>query len=392
MLVAGSMPSPAWADVFILENGGRLEAQWLNRDEQPLTKYIIRRGRTTLLLPLAQVREAIRQSPTEAEYARRAALAGTTAADQWELAEWCRQNSLAEQRKAHLARVIELDPNHTRARGALGYYFLKGEWTTRADFQRHEGYEFYRGKWRLPQEIEILESRSRSDLAEKEWLSKLRRWRRDLDAPDKAKAAFAALMAVKDPIAVGPIDAAFSHERVRSVKAIYADMLTHIKTPAAMKALVEHALNDPDEEVFYYCIDRLAEARPPHIGDPLIAALKDNSNPRVNRAATGLARLGDKSAISPLIDALITTHTEVVNNPLAGATTTGFGTGGAFMQKGDDGPKLNVYHIQNQPVLDALTKLTSANFSFDKKAWRYWYAQEKVSLEASQPTIDVRRQ
>ena len=38
---------------------------------------------------------------------------------------------------------------------------------------------------------------------------------------------------------------------------------------------------------------------------------------------------------------------------------------------------MNVYHVHNQPVLDALSKLTSADFGFDKKAWRIWYAQEK---------------
>jgi hypothetical protein len=392
IFAAGLIAVPAWADTLLLENGGKIEGQWLNREEQPLTRYVIRQANTTLILPLSQVREAIAQSPAEREYTRRAAVAGDTAEAQWQLAQWCRQAGLTRQRELHLARVIELDPNHAAARGALGFQFLKGQWVTREGFHRNEGYEYYRGKWRTPQEIEILESRSRTELAEKEWLTKLRRWRRELDSPDKAAAARASLLAVKDPLAVGPIDGVFSRERVRAVKYLYADMLVNIGTTAALKALVERALSDPDEEVFYYVVDRLAAVRPPHIEDPLIAALRDNNNVRVNRGAIALARLGEKSAISPLIDALVTTHTEIVRpGPLAGADTASFGSFGTFAKRGDDGPKLNIYYIHNQAVLDALTRLTGANFAFDKKAWRYWYAQERVAQEAGQPMVDARR-
>src|SRR5438105_2321453 len=63
---------PLIADTFILEHGGQIEGQWLNREEQPLTKYEVRRDGITLTLPLAQVKEAIVQPPAELEYARRA--------------------------------------------------------------------------------------------------------------------------------------------------------------------------------------------------------------------------------------------------------------------------------------------------------------------------------
>jgi len=155
--------------------------------------------------------------------------------------------------------------------------------------------------------------------------------------------------------------------------------------------LVEQALDDPDEEVFFFCLDRLVQLQPPHVAKPFIAALKDNNNVRVNRGATALGRLRDKTAISPLIDALTTTHSRVINDgPCAEATTAGFANGTTFMKKGD-AAELQVFHIQNQPVLDALSKLTGVNFSFDQKAWRYWYAQEKVARESSQATVDTRR-
>jgi hypothetical protein len=60
--------------------------------------------------------------------------------------------------------------------------------------------------------------------------------------------------------------------------------------------------------------------------------------------------------------------------------------------KQNEGPQVQIVHMQNQQVLDALGKLTGASFGFNQTSWRYWYAQEKIAQEASQPAIDARRQ
>ena len=379
----------ACADIFVLESGGRVEGEWVNREEQPRTSYKVKQGGAMLTVPAQQVREVIRQSAAELEYARRATTTADTVEEQWTLAEWCKSNALPRQREVHLRRIVELNPNHQQARYALGYQFVKGEWITRSDARRQEGYEFYRGKWRLPQEIEILESQARTELAEKEWLTRLRRWRRDLDNRERAKSAHASLTAIDDPIAVRPIGELFTRERVRSVKSLYADILARINNREALAVLVDRALSDPDEEVFYYCIGLLAKSQTPHIGDPFVAALKDNDNRKVTRGAMALGELVDKTAISPLIEALITTHKQIIDTGELNTTT--FGSGGAAMQRGN-GRELQIYHVHNQPVLDALSKLTSVDFGFDKKAWRYWYAQEKIARESSAPAVDIRRQ
>src|SRR5207237_8753552 len=124
---------------------------------------------------------------------------------------------------------------------------------------------------------------------------------------------------------------------------------------------------------------KLVELRKPRIGDLFIAVLKDSDNTKVNRAAAALTHLQDKSAISPLIDALKTTHTRVINNgPGADATTTAFTNSGAHMRKGD-GPEVQIVHVQNQPVLDALTKMTGADFGYEQRAWLYWSAQVDIA-------------
>jgi hypothetical protein len=158
--------------------------------------------------------------------------------------------------------------------------------------------------------------------------------------------------------------------------------------------LVERCLGDADEEVFHYCLGKLAALQPPRVADPFIAALKDEYNARINRAAMALARLGDRSAISPLIDALITTHTHVLPGaPGTGpnSTTTSFSDSGTGLKQ-NEGPKVIVAHVQNQHVLGALSKLSGVNFGFDQRAWRYWHAQEKIAAEAANPITDARRQ
>jgi HEAT repeat protein len=381
--VALVFSAPASADTFLLDTGGQIQGHWLNREEANPATFQIRRAGVTITLAADRVQESTRQTPADLEYARRAPLAADTPQAQWDLAEWCRSAALSSERKIHLQRVIDLDPGHTRARQALGYMFLGGQWITKEDARRSEGYELYRGKWRTPQEIEILESRSRHELAEKEWLARLKKWRRDLDDPDKHRFAWDSLSAIRDPIAIPPLAQFFAKERVRKVKGLYADILAQINTPQAIQVLIDRALNDPDEEVFHYCLGTLAQNNDPRLTAAFITALRDPQNIKVNRGAVALARLGDKSAISPLIDALTTTHMQVVRQGLgAEATTSAFSNDGTFMKKGD-GPEAIVYHIQNQPVLDALSKLTGANFGFDQRAWRTWYSQDKIARESA---------
>jgi len=393
VLLCVLLPSKrACADTFVLVSGGRIEGEWLNRDEQPPKEYLVLTASgLKASLQVTQVREVLRASADRGQYAQRAATAPDTPEGQWQLAEWCRQQSLFDERRAHLQRVIELDPNHNYARRALGFAFLDGQWITQADFRRQEGYELYKGKWRTPQEIEILEEQARLDQAHKDWLKKLRRYRAELDDPARAKLGFESLTGVKDPIAVRPIVAMMLRERVRRVKMLYADVLAGIDSADAVGALVERVLYDPDEEMFHHCLARLIDRRPPRLADPLVAALKNKNNATVNRAAAALGRIGDPEAIGPLIDALITTHSQYIPGRNPDSTTATFSGDQHSVTQGG-APQVLIMHVRNQHVLDALTKLTGTNFDYDRESWHYWHAQEKKAREASQPVADARRQ
>jgi len=51
-----------------------------------------------------------------------------TVEGQLKLADWCRKELLADQERAHLTRVVELDMDHAEARGRLGFRRVDGQW------------------------------------------------------------------------------------------------------------------------------------------------------------------------------------------------------------------------------------------------------------------------
>lgn len=384
------------ADVFVLHNGGRIKGRWINRDDRPLRNYVIeteRGGR--VLLDAGQIRETIPQNLKLDEYERLASKAADTVEAQWKVAEWCRENSLKQQRRAHLRRIIHLDPDHAGARYGLGYSQVKGQWVTREEIQKRRGYEMYDGRWRLGQEIALLEAEKKLEQAEKDWLTRLTRWREMLGT-DKTQEAVKNITAVRDPHAVRPLSQLLSLEPVRQVKMLYIRALTEIHNRPAIHALYTATMQDPDEEVFHAALDAIVRLDPPNMSKQYVDALQDKNNVRLNRAAHALGRLDDTSVMSPLIDALVTTHhivipkqsdayTSTFMKPAAPASSpfgpTSFSAGGET--------KVIPVTVTNQDVLQALINLSGgANFGFDERAWQYWLANETTRTS---PEVDSRR-
>lgn len=396
-MLLGSSPLRA-LDILTLETGGTVEGEWLNRDEQPLTHYRLRTTAGVVIsLQLTQVRQTSQQRPALAEYQRILPTFGDTPAEQWKLAEWCKVQQLTAERNLHLARVLELNDKHEGARRAMGYTLTDGQWVRHAEMKRKDGMELYKGRWRTIQEIELLEASAKRELAEKEWLGKIRRWRRELDT-DRAREAAKFLTEIRDPVAIAPLVVVLKGDNNRRVKMMFVDIIAAMEAPA-VHPLVNISLSDPDEEIFHYCLDKIVKLHPPHVADGYIKALKDSNNITINRAGIALGRIGDRSAIAPLIAALITTHSQTVGATGRGAgdtysqsfSSSSNGTGGTNF-RGNEGPKTYVYRVQNQHVLDGLATLAgSVNFGFDTRAWQYWHAQEKQSL-AKPADVDNRRE
>ncbi len=312
------------------------------------------------------------------------------------MAEWCRTNQLLKQRKTHLERILELDPEHAPARRGLGYSQIHGRWTTQKEQMLNSGYVLYNGKWILPQEVELNEFHRKEELAQKDWFRKIKMWREWLEKDNKAaqaRANFAAIGNVEgDGFAVKALAAGMLSETDRDIKSMYIEALTKIAVPAALEALTRASLNDADEEVRLECLDRVVRKNyRPAVGI-YVQALKSKDNVMVNRAGVGLRQMKDPATVGPLIDALVTTHKYTIIKGNPGQITSSFGTGGNAnampgFSFGSPPPEIVKQRIQNQAVLDALLALTApVNFEFDTVAWKYWFASQKKPA-----TMDARR-
>ena len=402
LICAFAFPSAATADLFVLKSGGQIRGRWLNRGERPLVAYEIETsygGR--MKLAKDQVETAIFERAAITEYEQIAPTFENTIDDQWKLAEWCRENTLLDQRRVHLRRILDVDPDHPRARRGLGYSQVDGRWVTLEQFHEEKGLRYYQGRWRNAHEIKILEARDEQNRAERQWLMKLKKLNEALPGPNSLEAK-EEILAVRNPHAVRALVASLYAAPQRAARFLYLEAIHNVGTHGAAQALVEISLNHPDIEVFYESVEQIVELAPPGVSKPYIDALRDPNNVRVNRAGFALGRLGDKQALGPLIESLITTHTIVLVDPRGNdAISTTFsrpGTGAAAgvavpgvcrdrgaltgMTAGNQ-TKVIPTRVPNQRVLDALVELSEgASFGFDQQAWRNWHDQEKSRLPA----------
>jgi len=389
--LAAVVLAPAWcaAEVFLLESGGRIDGTLLNPEQNPREKFIVRiDGGATVTLQASQVVQILHAKPEEREYRRIRPNYPDTADGQWALAEWCLEQRLLEERQRHLQRILELEPDHAEARRALGYSRFDGQWMTQDEVMADRGYLRYQGRWRTRQEIELLERDRELETAQKEWYVKINRWH-DWLATDRAGQARANLLAIDDPLAVRALTDRLADAPHPQARILFAQVLAKLDTSEARQALAQAAIDDPVEEVRLSCLDYLKPTQDPGIPAFFIGKLKHKDNRIVNRAGIALSYAGNASAIGPLIDALITSHTFKVGSQGGGNMSMSFPTGGTSGGGGiamNSKPKVIRQQIRNQAVLEALVGLSGQNFSYDQRAWQYWHASQRRRVD-----VDTRR-
>lgn len=381
LVLLGLAPA-ARGDIFHLASGAQVRGQWVNRQEHSPDRLVIETpaGIRMTLLP-SQIVRTVRQPPAVDQYEQIAPQFADTVADQWRLAEWCRTRNLAEQRARHLRRIVELDPQHEAAWHGLGYAQLGGEWVLRREYLKEQGYVFFKGRWRLAQEIQVMQSRHKVELAAKEWLARLKTWREQIDK-GQADAALRNIRAVRDPDAVAALAYLLARETSRPMRLLYVDVLAQIDDPRATNVLVATCLDNPDIEVFHASLEAVVPRTSPAVVKVLVKTLHNYDNQRVNRAAHALGKLKDPTTVVPLIDALVTEHT--VQNPSAAGKAPGATTAGIAYAPGDDvGTPIAQFNVPKQvrvrvPNHEALAALVAigggVSFGFDQQAWRDWHA------------------
>jgi HEAT repeat protein len=256
-----------------------------------------------------------------------------------------------------------------------------------AHAQRMEslGYQRYEGAWRTSQEISLMKQADTFTAGQVAARQQLERLRRDLDKPATAEQAAEQIRGMHDPLAVPALSQAIQAEPLTRARLLYVEALAHIGTADAVGTLLSLALDHPDREVRWQATEQLEQAPSAQVVPPLVAALAGPHNDRINRAAAVLGRVGDRSAIEPLIRALVTTHVVVTDPGTGGQTSATFTPGGGGLTLGG-GPKTSTVSAQNRQVLEALTALTEVNYSWDQASWQAWWRGQQLS-----PETDLRR-
>lgn len=394
------------ADIFTLEGGGQVVGKLVNPKEVPRKTYIIETSSGIQLeLDRQDVADVEHQRPAEEEYARIAPQYPDTADAQWKLAEWCREHTLRQQREKHLRRVIELDPEREEAWRALHYSRVDGKWMTQEEVMKSRGYVRYKNRWRLPQEVRLIEERRKRELAEREWYRKLKMYQKWLEDPDRWYQAVERIKEIDDPYALPAIQHNLQEEPNPNLRLLYIESLTGIDSPAAHEILVEQSLVDPNTEVRLTALENLAKTKSPAVVNKFVRYLGSKNNAVINRAAVGLLAMGNEKAVGPLIESLISQHKYKVTignpgggigmtfaqpNGSAGPNPGGFpsvggSSGGLAGMSMGSKTKIITRYVANESVLEALVSLTDGpNFGYDVAAWRRWYAakQTPASLDA----------
>ena len=237
------------------------------------------------------------------------------------------------------------------------------------------GFIRYRGAWRTPQEIELIERAERANLAEKQWVARLRRLRKQVDEPGSAASAAEEIRETVDPHAVPALAAAVAAEPVQRVRGWYLEALRRIGSPDAIRTLVVAAIEHADAETRLVAAEELVAGGHAALVVPMaVAVLGDPANARVNRAAELLGRLGDASSAAALIEALETRHTVTTSDGAPeGSTTATFTPSGGGLSLGGN-RQTRIVPVRNPSVHDALVGLCGIDFQWDATAWRAWLA------------------
>jgi hypothetical protein len=223
-----------------------------------------------------------------------------------------------------------------------------------------------------------------------DWTNRIEQLRKWLTGrrQDKAAEAHAELLAINDPAAAEAVVAVLRRENDPNMKRLWMEVASHLNHRAVVDVFVHLSLTDPDEDIRHQSLEYLIQSGRPGLATPYIRALTNKDNEIINRAGAALGQIGDRDAIGPLIEALISKHRIKLSdaNPDQHAYTFSK-DGSAFNFGGSSGPQVVTQALRNRSVLDALITMSGGtSFDFDQQQWRGWHA-----AQAKAAAVDIRR-
>lgn len=328
-----------------------------------------------------------------AAYRDKASRCEDTLEGNWQIALWCKENRLVEQRNTHLRRILDFDANHREARRLLGFTFREGKWITVNQWRENDGLVLYKGHWRYPQDAALIKEREEAEAMHRAWRIKLngllREWdRTGSEAIQQEIESPTAAMSLSATFEANLIDASPRHRQMLQRRMMrMAD--AEVNQVAALRGLVAATLVESDQENLLDAIDHLRTHNPEIFDKQLLDGLRSDKNAVVNRAALLMSRLGRTTFIDPLIASLTTYHSTTVPTLWLRANFPNH----PALEKGGRREFITIsMPKQNEEVLAALIGLTGQDFGFNQDSWRNWYAQERWRIAEREKLPDLRRE
>lgn len=398
-LLAGLCCCEVNAEVVVLRSGGRVEGTVANPGRARTDPVAITAAHgLRLILNPGQVARIVVKTDVQKQYEAALPKVPNTVEGQWEMAQWCAEAGLDDERKTHLAAILRLDPDHAEARRILGYSKFGEEWMKPDEWMRSRGYVQFGGEWCLPHEIEMFKQAREWELATKRWRKDIKTWIGWIaDNGRKSQAGWENLQQIRDEAAAPALLEALSNASLpRRLRLECLERLTRMPARHSTSTLIKLAMKDKDEEISDKCLDELKRQRSTVALQAFVKDLKSKDNKVVRRAAYCLGVLGDVEATVPLIDALVTPHKYAITvggapgqigAGFGGPTDGSGGGGGGSFNFGSPKPQIKTFQIKNDETLAALTSLhPGVNFHYDEKQWKAWAIETRTT-----PDMDLRR-
>ncbi|MFO1019758.1 MAG: hypothetical protein U0903_03560 [Planctomycetales bacterium] len=232
----------ACGDMLRLKDGSEVRGTILTKgDGGPLTLKKLS-GEQVIFTP-EEIKFSVRRPLIQEDYVNRLEQLPDSLEAHWKLAEWCRAMGLKQERKVHLQRVLDFDPQHVGAHRALDHLLCNGEWITQQEMMTRQGYLSYQGKYYSPQEFVLAEHFQHHKDQHGEWQKKIAQWQKGLsgERPDVARAN---LGRISDPNAIPGLVNCFQESPSLDQRRLFISILARIPSPEATFGLVMQSLLD----------------------------------------------------------------------------------------------------------------------------------------------------
>ncbi|MDF1744719.1 MAG: HEAT repeat domain-containing protein [Gimesia sp.] len=234
-----------------------------------------------------------------------------------------------------MEKILQLDPNHAKARASLGYTKRDGEWMTRDQAMRKNGYIKYKGRYVSSVELDLLEKNEAELKEERKWIKEVKLWMAWMNSNQvlKQQDGLKKIQSIKDPHAVAALARLMGKHNNIMLRSLLVSTLAQIPGDKPLRPLAELTLTDPAQAIRNSALEALTKRDATRAIAFFIEALKNKSNLIVQRAGSGLEAIGNQTVVPDLISALTTSHIYRVRVPDA-TSTYSYNTNGTFGNSG----------------------------------------------------------